>query len=582
MTILRPITNVSPSNREVLHESGIPFSFVLTPFARRSAVAQGDDDKFFQKRNKARDVSLSNKIQRSSDRYPTKASLIAKCTHCGSPLNPTCRFIDRRRVLCNICGRTYDADFESQMKIRPEVQVGASHRGKVHKSINSHDKETRPSREEEEYNRRYGRNGYQEEFELPLVEFSLPVMSIYNPETHKQEDIYTLPAQFCPPLLAVFIDGTSNDPGYYERIAELLKHMLDDSSGDYKGTRMGIFIMTSNGGLSIYDFTNPGGHLKHLLIDQCPLKFNPNFVDSNEISMSSSDDDYNVANLEDIMTAEQIFAPLDGIGKLKVDNAIREIADWTITIHQACQRGSFEHGNTDGGVYLGRTLQYFLEFMGRVAYQPSDMQRISATEESFLPDDIHEKFVYAGGKMFIFLSQAPQEIGNFKVSGLNGRVGMGGFGGSCAEAGKRFSTYCYEEPIAEEENVTVEDIESGQNSTNKNKQTGVLQNIKDRQRKNLPETKYLQVDEYYQDIGTASAMGAFGIEIFALLRVDECSLESCEPYFGIPLLRLLSDRSGGCGPLLSTYPQWPTGNDEDNQQNDVILNEVIARSPWKR
>ena len=114
MTILRPVTTKSPSSVEALEDSGLPFGFVLTPFALRSAVSQGNDDIFNQKRKVA-------KPSRSCDAFPTKASLIAKCTHCGSPLNPTCQILDCWRVLCTICGKTYGADFDSQRDARMQA-----------------------------------------------------------------------------------------------------------------------------------------------------------------------------------------------------------------------------------------------------------------------------------------------------------------------------------------------------------------------------------------------------------------------------------------------------------------------------
>lgn len=591
MTILRPVTTLSPSNRDILDDCGIPFSFVLTPFARRSAISQGDDDKFNQKRSgKTRD-STRTKIRRASDAYPTNAALIAKCTHCGSPLNPMCRFIDQWRILCNICRRTYDADFESQSKLRRRRKIPTAGQDKDQTTV---------SREESEYRKRNGRvyssnnNNihHKEEWEMPLTEYSLPLLTISNPETQSGEDeIFTLPANLCPPLLAVFIDGTSEEGGYYERIAKLLMDMLDDSSGDYKGTRMGIFVMTSGGGLSIYDFTNPGGHLKHLWIDQCPLRLNSKFDNQDEWLSSNvaidDDDFYNVAKLEHVMTAEQIFAPLDGNGRVSVENALREIADWTISIRQACQRGNHEHS---GGVYLGRTLQYFLDFMGRIAYQPCDRQRINHThdyndEHSPVNDVSSEKFIYAGGKIFCFLSQAPHEVGNSKLSDTNGRAGLGGFGGGCAEIGKRFSVNVQEKMVMEDQGQISQDIEMGGAETRAKSTLGVSRKSKRNETMGLPpETRYLQVDEYYQDIGIASAMSAFAIEIFALLQFEEDGdlLEANEPYIGIPFLRLLSDRSGGCGPILSILPKLSENQKDKDHPNDLMLHEVIARSPWKR
>jgi hypothetical protein len=195
--------------------------------------------------------------------------------------------------------------------------------------------------------------------------------------------------------------------------------------------------------------------------------------------------------------------------------------------------------------------------------------------------------MFAGGKIFCFLSQAPHEVGNSNLSVSNGRAGLGGFGGSCAEVGKRFNINAQEQNMVDDGGQECsKDIEMGAAVEPKSKSISEVSRKRTRNRTHdglgLPETRYLQVDEYYQDIGIASAMSAFAIEIFAFLRSDRDLSEADETYIGIPVLRLLGDRSGGCGPLLSVLPNLSENHDFEQNHDDLMLREVIARSPWKR
>ena len=542
MTILRPVTTKSPSNVEVLEDSGLPFGFVLTPFAHRSLIGQGNDDKFNQKRKSG-----------NCGAFPTKASLIAKCTYCGSPLNLTCNVLDNWRILCTICGEHYDGGYQPKDKDKDKTSLSC---------------------EEAEYRKRYSSQGHREECYDPIIEYSLPLISIYNASSCRNEEIYALPSTQCPPLLAVFIDGTSSDTEYYETIASTLQTLIDCDSDEFKGSRMGIFVMTANGGLSAFDFTNPGGHIKHLWVNPCPLEVNHEYhKDQNH--KWEPEGEYDVASLADVMTADQIFAPLDGNGRSYIENALRELADSTISIQQACQR---QETSADSGVYLGSTLQYFLEFMEDIAYHPGEMQEINYQDESGVAINPHDKFMYAGGKIMCFLSKAPYEIGNKTIFGKNGRIGRGGVGGACAELGRRFGTIVndLDEVSYDQNDEGLHDVEAGGiNLPQKNERKAPSEN-----RNNdfeLPPTKCINVDEYYQDLGITCAISAFGVEVFALFRNHDCKVENGEHYFGIPLLRLLSDRSGGCGPLLVALDTHIASD-----PSDILLNEVISRCPWKR
>ncbi len=616
MTILQPITTRAPSNRRVLEESGLPFSFVITPFAHRRSISNGDDDEFnescknksgsYRDKRSKHNPSLSSTSRRSE--FPTKASLIAKCTECGSPLNPTCKFVENWNILCNICGNVYDAHYYSQSRARRhEIDYYPED------FSDEEDDENYISSEEAEYLERYTVDFTQEECIKPVVEYSLPLLSVpIAAKGGKREAVYTLPAEMCPPLLAIFIDGTSSDPTYYARIAACLDRLIhgdeDDASssderaqGDkYKGARVGIFVMTQNGSLSVFDLANPGGHLKHLWVESSPLPRNPNYQKgisnledqeqkSKVRSIKIEEDEYAVAPLRDVMTADQIFASLDDNGISCIENAIRELADSRNAIQQACGRnyqGSSRDGNENdddsGGVYLGRTLQYFLEFIEDVAYHPGDLARFDIEDE-----ESSTMFMYAGGKIMCFLSKAPDEIGDIIIGNRNGRIGNGGFGGSCAEIGKRF-TSSVDRGFLMQSDVHLhhsDDIESGAASgpTSNTNQSSVKEPCSVLTDDMLPQTKYLGVAEYYHQLGMASAVSAFGVEIFALVHEDddEIGASTGEPFIGIPFLRLLSDRSGGCGPLISKLSRHEKKSDGIGSE-DTFMNEVLSRCPWRR
>lgn len=171
-----------------------------------------------------------------------------------------------------------------------------------------------------------------------------------------------------------------------------------------------------------------------------------------------------------------------------------------------------------------------------------------------------------------FLTKAPAEIGNISLSGRNGKVGRGGFGGACAEVGKRYKTH----PVTYSKDVhtDLDDIEAGgANRTSLDvEQTTSEINIDE----TLPEVRYERVDEYYQDIGINGTISAFSVEIFGFVQEDEFhDSDDQETYFGFPLLKKMSERSGGCGPLMINLAS-------SDESKTTFVNELKARCPWTR
>jgi hypothetical protein len=265
------------------------------------------------------------------------------------------------------------------------------------------------------------------------------------------------------------------------------------------------------------------------------------------------------------MSPQDIFVSLDtDVSRACVENVLREIADSSIMIEQACQR---ENSNTNPtsvrGVSLGSSIQYFLEFMETVGYHPGEMQLQELTEDPS-PKFADAKFCYAGGKIMCFLADAPHEIGPLELD-RRGNIGLGGFGGSCAVPGKRFQQNLDEINTSQNQVANENDIEAGVRGE-------ISSNANTFNNDQLPPTLYKDVEEFYSFLGTSCGYNAFSVELFALSNHE--NTKGKEKYFGIPLLRLLSDRSGGCGPLIVMY--------NTDLESDLLTKELISRSPWSR
>jgi len=441
-----------------------------------------------------------------------------------------------------------------------------------------------------------------------------------------EELMYSIPASQCPPLLILLIDGTSTDANYYVELSRSIHTALfgtavvkgddddtDDTKGDggsqsasappsppsWKGTKVGIFIMTSGGGLSILHLNSRVGHVKHTWVDPPPLIISSGADNRKSPSQQQNGGGKVIVPLAKLIELEDVFVSLGSEGKRScVETALRDLENSTVLIQKACHRRCYDDSNSnsnssdqiDGGdgVYLGSTIQSILEFMEDVGcHHPGEdfmgdggnnkMEEEDGSQRDFVP--------YAGGKIMCFLAGPPAEIGGgspppsstriMMGENTNGRMGTGGFGGTCAEMGRRFGGGGDRRSMPRREDI----VDDPEDPESRNRAVNSTLPIKDY---TLPDTAYEKVDDYFQELGIECAHAALGVEIFALLQEegDDESVQE-EVYFGFPLLRLLSDRSGGCGPLLVPIMLEKGVWNRDNSQ-DIFVKELVARSPWHR
>ncbi len=564
-----PVTKLSPASAEIHEKTCLPFGFVVQPFARFKSQKNSRSNKDGSKEEEANVVGGGS----SSHEVPViKSYLVPKCTHCGSPINPSTYFIGEFTALCPFCRKDFRVDYESQHR-----------RSKTTRSRNNIVRK-------EKYLDRLSRRRYLEERRSNIIEYDLPLLSVTgsNGQSKEEKEVFSLPVAMCPPLLTILIDGTSKNPKYYHKICSSLQSLLacgtiitsssDPQGGggtssssstniDFKGRRIGIFVMGSEGSLSVFDLKSPNAHLKHVWVNFSEsLKPNPKFKSSQKCGNSSKITWNSVIPLSDVMDVENIYVPLDSeYSRSCIESAIRVLADSTI-LNQICLRNEESSTSTTvmGEPYLGSTIRYLLDYFDDVAYHPGMYQsqlNKSSNAKVDSCDDASQKFLYAGGKFLCFLASPPKEIGT--TSFRLGKVGTGGFGGTCAEVGKRFSDSPPQTGFKDDtSDATIDDIELG-GSSKIHKAKSSICNADD----SFPQTAFSRVDDYYQNLGADCSYSAHSVEVFGLV---EESKNGEGTHLGFPYLRLLSDRSGGNGPILVSLSQ--------EKQDNVIEKEVLSRS----
>lgn len=595
MTILRPITQLSPASKAASEATGLPFGFVLQPFAN---YANNKNDNATSNSNHNHDSN--NRYNDNHNSTIINEYLIAKCTKCGSPLNTTSDFISTWNALCHLCGYVFSLDYETQQNLRSRGNGGGTDNDNYGQHYSSR---------EEKYISRYTRAFRNDELRYETMEYSLPLFSITSSSTqssllknnkyiHKEQppqenvhEIYSLPAAMCPPLLTILIDGTSTNPMYYNIISSSIQSLLnlkDDSNNSFKGCKLAIFIMTKNGGLSVFDLNSQFGHIKHLVVNRPLLRVNN---DSNKrfLSYANNDDEIDFIPLSEVMDINDVYVSLESdYTRSCIESALRVLAD-SIILNQACQRN---HSNNDneiyGGVYFGSTIQYILDFLKDVAYHPG-MYHMSKEMLYGNHDDGNDghmcsnndamnKLLYAGGKIMCFLAGPPHEIGSFPNS--SGRIGTGGFGGTCSEIGKRFDSSTWKDSDDTYGKIydnkgDENDIEAGNDAAfhgDGRSASESKSNVDD-----TPHTPYSNLDTYYQNLGIECAHAAISVEIFGLIDQDDNNRD--RSYLGLPYLRLLSDRSGGNGPLILPL-EYREHNMSDS--SEILLKEFLGRAAIMR
>lgn len=216
------------------------------------------------------------------------------------------------------------------------------------------------------------------------------------------------------------------------------------------------------------------------------------------------------------------LAPLDPLYESSVQATLRAVSD-NPSLKSTARNGP--------GMALGATLETILEFMEQ-AKHPGDSLEEKQDEDSAL--------LYAGGKITCLLGRPPLEIECHDIPPQS-FFGWGGMGGGIHDA------------MDSDKYAEMPDLQDSSDLT-----PGNLASF----------CKPLRPSEDILDIiGTRCAHAALGVDI-VVVETPSRDSHFLRPFYGLPLLRVLSDTSGAPGPLLL------------NNSFD-LTEQVRARTPWQ-
>jgi len=359
----------------------------------------------------------------------------------------------------------------------------------------------------------------------------------------------------------------------------------------------------------VFDLSSPCPHVKHLRMTKDYSTVQPSFVKSISIS--------------------QAF-PKVGEARVCMEAAIRALGDYHSFVPMMNQ-GALHRRSTKSKEDMPATshisaqqlgcalseIYAFIEDSGASHPGTSFMQTYDHSNEMNRGAEksmvYGNDFLYAGGKIMAFLTSKPSatRLGSSNTSlsseltevanGCNdlGEVGRGGFGGSCAAVGNdlagsmKFSNTVNNAHASHakiERNEDNCDIEGGN-------QSNILNSIEGDSRGKIDEwalaggvegdnDEIVSLSKYLNGLGVKGATLAIAVEIFCLT-----SKRGDQTYsFNLPILRHVSERSGGCGPIIvdtTGFNDNVSLSAESLDANDggtvpALIKEVRARCPWYR
>jgi len=628
MTILRPVTQCLPQSTKISEQSNLPFAFVLSPYAKNSLL-DCTSESIKQGLNENKEESNKQEVL-STSLLP--ADSVPKCGTCGAPINP-CALIrsypskptsdaTRTRVLkgehknnedyddddddnssnedeegeestcygsflCALCGTITTLHQNIQAALHPtrsgkELYVARFQENAQRASAALEEKrrlfsqsggwrsrvnlrnERRHRDEDTAYIHKHLSSELYPECKNHIMEFSVPLF----PSSSTTKPVMEMNAKDCPTILtAVILDHAPDRsiPGYFTSVCESIRLAIENAPSHAK---IAIFL-ASNCNITSFDLSSPTPHLKHIRLPQTTNKSRPDF--------HSTEDNNTDVVLEDELLWNQTYISCTSENKSHIEAVLRALED-SLVLNAAC-RPHWSTAKTKEPKIpnLGQVLHYLFNYL-ECGLHPGDL-----TSPNVPSDPIQEyRMCYAGGKVMVFLPQAPLEIGDVVVE--NGTfVGTGGFGGSCARVGRRYA--------ANIEREHSQYLDGSQNGNGVESDTKVEEIEKEEDQINAEFIDYFftekkDIADWYVDLGSRAANLAMGIEIFAI-QEEENFLKTKS--FGFPLLKLLSDKSGGCGPLLlclkgesNVYDRDVLESFGDNGTTATLFREVQARCPWER
>ena len=516
---------------EVWDETFFPMCVVSTPLEEIAGANDAGDD------NNAGDETVAN---------------VPKCLNCGAP-HPTCtthyRFKDK--ILCYLCGEISSILRHDQQEIRDTEYLDDELYNKFEHLSPQEKRKRKENNSEDEDGADYDEDF---DFSTDAIEFRIPVKQGAGPS----ETIWQFPAMACPPVWWIIVDGTVGNTttvaasrNYWTTVGETITKAIEDIP-----PHVHVGLLTATGSrLASWDLTSPVPHVQ---------QYNYSFGENDE----SNDDG-------EPQPWDFCLVPANGHYKSNLEAAIRGMVDGGTS--GVFLEGGDENGEekkTDGlststpRVPLSLTLEILLEFMEQAQHPGMDDDEIEEKDP---------KLRYAGGKILCLLGNPTLETGtppgNDSMSYMGQpHFGLGGVAGACGydDISKKKSSGRGKGKKEEEMDPT--DM--------------TIANLSDYV---MP----LEPNDMFASVGRRCAKAALGVDVIVLVPEEDDDANSSQtiPWYGLPLLRPLSDASGAPGPLM-----FGTGNiskvedfsEEENASNGQYAEKfgrlhenVLARTPWK-
>ena len=546
--LFRPVTTSIPLNKDVLERSHLPCSIVLTPYARLTAV---EDE------NNERDTTTCIRPN------TIPAGAIARCQACGATINPCSPILAGRRFMCGLCGEVND--LESPSNFDQMTDYERNEYAKRYLGVNE---------SQSMFNKFFTMISEESIKDLPelnqhVIEYDCNVMLGEN-----DRFVDKIPARNCPPLWIALVDldfGDSDGTTSQDNITAIcstLKLVLKTAP---LFVRFGLLVFTKDT-LGVFDLTCRFPHLKQITLSSS---------DSSSLSMS------------DLLTPFQVFPSIEE-SKGNIESAIRALGDYQNSILPSLRGTSkFTRITTNNDKPIDQLqplevvlhkINEFIEHCGMTHPGSTLLNSLNQTRNGTTKDRLvdesysFQKMLYAGGKIMTFLTSKESDVAFNQNNCLN--IGRGGFGGSSSLNRKhRLDSTNTLVPQSSHDTInSTKDFEC-------NFETVTLDSKDNHQSDLWKLWENSEASKRYSILGERSANLALTIELFCLT----CHGQNSQSFL-IPTLRSLSERSGGCGPILidtsghSSDPKISLGDIASGEGGSVpgLVKEVIARSPWYR
>jgi len=443
------------------------------------------------------------------------------------------------------------------------------------------------------------------DFRAPIVRRPPNAGDLNNREKFLQQNAslatWQLPAMACPPVWWIIVDGTVGSTtssmsgtaarNYWQTVGHTLTRALEKIP-----PHVHVGLLTATGSkLASWDLTSAVPH-----VQQFPYSYDPAAIDAVEGGGEGQTTNSTSASRSGEAALDFCLVPANGHYKANLEAAIRAMVDGAMS-GLFLEGSSSDNNNgkekkmdhhqasttrTSQYVPLGLTLEILLEFMEQAVHPgqeeaDGDGEGDVDSNEDDTNGNGMTKLRYAGGKILCLLGNPTLETGKPPSNDSLSYIGQPGFGlggvaGSCR-------------------------LEDGSIKNSNKDGDAVKRDPTDLTASNLKEYAMpLEPDELFVNIGSRCAEAALGVDLIVLVPEEDDDdnnttggLQSNIPWYGLPLLRPLSDCSGAPGPLMfgtgniRSVEERDDGSDVGSKENKYIqkferlYENVLARTPWQ-